>query len=34
MLAIQRAVNCNIHGKDKKGLNILFENVMDFWETV
>jgi len=34
ILAIQKAVNFSIHGRDKKGLNIVLDNVMDFWEAV
>jgi hypothetical protein len=34
MIAIQRAVKCSIHGTDKKGINIVLDNVMDFWEGV
>jgi hypothetical protein len=33
MIAIQRAVNCSIYGRDKKGINIVLD-VMDFWEAV
>jgi hypothetical protein len=31
MIAIQRAVNFGILGRDKKGINIFLSN-MDFWE--